>query len=71
MCIPWWVTLPQCPIESPWGTPPLSYNTVLSFQMVWATTNKIGCAVHTCRNMNVWGDIWENAVYLVCNYSPK
>lgn len=50
---------------------PLSFNTVLSFQMVWATTNKIGCAVHTCRNMNVWGDTWENAVYLVCNYSPK
>jgi len=21
--------------------------------------------------MNVWGDVWENAVYLVCNYSPK
>ncbi|CAJ0959290.1 unnamed protein product [Ranitomeya imitator] len=21
--------------------------------------------------MNVWGEIWENAVYLVCNYSPK
>ncbi|EGV94115.1 Cysteine-rich secretory protein LCCL domain-containing 2 [Cricetulus griseus] len=40
-------------------------------QMVWATTNKVGCAVHTCRSMNVWGDIWENAVYLVCNYSPK
>ncbi|XP_041506688.1 cysteine-rich secretory protein LCCL domain-containing 2 [Microtus oregoni] len=40
-------------------------------QMVWATTNKVGCAVHTCRRINVWGDIWENAVYLVCNYSPK
>ncbi|KAG3256750.1 cysteine rich secretory protein LCCL domain containing 2 [Ictidomys tridecemlineatus] len=40
-------------------------------QMVWATTTKIGCAVNTCRRMNVWGDIWENAVYLVCNYSPK
>ncbi|XP_010596124.1 cysteine-rich secretory protein LCCL domain-containing 2 isoform X2 [Loxodonta africana] len=40
-------------------------------QIVWATTNKVGCAVHTCRRMNVWGDMWENAVYLVCNYSPK
>lgn len=69
MHIPWWVALIRCPTESPWGT--LSYNTGLSFQMVWATTNKIGCAVHTCRSMNVWGDIWENAVYLVCNYSPK
>ncbi|XP_039083224.1 cysteine-rich secretory protein LCCL domain-containing 2 [Hyaena hyaena] len=40
-------------------------------QMVWATTNKVGCAVNTCRRINVWGDVWENAVYLVCNYSPK
>nr|AJE59585.1 CRISPLD2 [Sus scrofa] len=40
-------------------------------QIVWATTTKIGCAVNTCRRMNVWGDVWENAVYLVCNYSPK
>ncbi|KAM6225474.1 cysteine-rich secretory protein LCCL domain-containing 2 isoform 1-T1 [Rhynchocyon petersi] len=40
-------------------------------QIVWATTNKVGCAVHTCRQMTVWGDVWENAVYLVCNYSPK
>ncbi|XP_055001903.1 cysteine-rich secretory protein LCCL domain-containing 2 [Sorex araneus] len=40
-------------------------------QIVWATTTKIGCAVHTCPRMDVWGDVWENAVYLVCNYSPK
>ncbi|XP_072492320.1 cysteine-rich secretory protein LCCL domain-containing 2 [Notamacropus eugenii] len=40
-------------------------------QIVWATTNKVGCAVNTCRRINVWGDMWENAVYLVCNYSPK
>ncbi|KAM5263768.1 cysteine-rich secretory protein LCCL domain-containing 2 [Ctenodactylus gundi] len=40
-------------------------------QIVWATTNKIGCAVNTCHSMNVWGEVWENAVYLVCNYSPK
>ncbi|XP_069917956.1 cysteine-rich secretory protein LCCL domain-containing 2 isoform X1 [Oryctolagus cuniculus] len=40
-------------------------------QVVWATTNKMGCAVNTCRRMDVWGSIWENAVYLVCNYSPK
>lgn len=43
----------------------------LSLQIVWATTNKIGCAVNVCKQMNVWGEIWENAVYLVCNYSPK
>nr|XP_028595914.1 cysteine-rich secretory protein LCCL domain-containing 2 isoform X1 [Podarcis muralis] len=40
-------------------------------QVVWATTNKVGCAVNVCKRMDVWGQIWENAVYLVCNYSPK
>ncbi|XP_078524377.1 cysteine-rich secretory protein LCCL domain-containing 2 [Lissotriton helveticus] len=40
-------------------------------QIVWSTTTKIGCAVNVCKQMSVWGDIWENAVYLVCNYSPK
>lgn len=40
-------------------------------QIVWATTNKVGCAVNVCNRMNVWGETWENAVYLVCNYSPK
>ncbi|XP_048402931.1 cysteine-rich secretory protein LCCL domain-containing 2 [Stegostoma tigrinum] len=40
-------------------------------QLVWATTNRVGCAVNICGRMNVWGEIWENAVYLVCNYSPK
>ncbi|KAJ6657138.1 hypothetical protein lerEdw1_002727 [Lerista edwardsae] len=40
-------------------------------QIVWATTNKVGCAVHVCKTISVWGETWENAVYLVCNYSPK
>ncbi|XP_078720282.1 cysteine-rich secretory protein LCCL domain-containing 2-like [Lampetra fluviatilis] len=40
-------------------------------QLVWATTNRVGCAINTCYNMDVWGQIWEKAVYLVCNYSPK
>ncbi|KAI1889936.1 hypothetical protein AGOR_G00168040 [Albula goreensis] len=40
-------------------------------QLVWATTSRVGCAVHVCPRMNVWGEIWNNAVYLVCNYSPK
>lgn len=44
---------------------------VLCFQIVWATTTKVGCAVNVCKQMSVWGEIWENAVYLVCNYSPK
>lgn len=40
-------------------------------QLVWATTSRVGCAVNVCPRMNVWGDVWENAIYLVCNYSPK
>ncbi|KAI4786272.1 hypothetical protein KUCAC02_037228 [Chaenocephalus aceratus] len=40
-------------------------------QLVWATSSRIGCAVNTCYNMNVWGQIWAKAVYLVCNYSPS
>ncbi|XP_046898505.1 cysteine-rich secretory protein LCCL domain-containing 2 [Hypomesus transpacificus] len=40
-------------------------------QLVWATTSRVGCAVHLCPRMNVWGEMWENALYLVCNYSPK
>lgn len=43
----------------------------ISSQMVWASSNKVGCAVHTCHNMNVWGSVWKRATYLVCNYSPK
>ncbi|KAJ0011918.1 hypothetical protein NQD34_012893, partial [Periophthalmus magnuspinnatus] len=39
-------------------------------QLVWATSNRIGCAINVCYNMNVWGMIWAKAVYLVCNYSP-
>nr|XP_056701422.1 peptidase inhibitor R3HDML [Euleptes europaea] len=40
-------------------------------QMVWASSNRIGCAIHTCTNMNVWGNTWRRAVYLVCNYAIK
>ncbi|XP_049574681.1 cysteine-rich secretory protein LCCL domain-containing 2 [Syngnathus scovelli] len=40
-------------------------------QVVWSTTSRVGCAVHVCPRMNVWGETWENAIYLVCNYSPK
>ncbi|XP_051887628.1 peptidase inhibitor 15-like [Pristis pectinata] len=40
-------------------------------QMIWAASNKIGCAVHTCSNMNVWGSRWHHTIFLVCNYSIK
>lgn len=47
----------------------LIYVSIFS-QLVWATSNRIGCAINVCYNMNVWGMIWAKAVYLVCNYSP-
>nr|XP_006132298.1 peptidase inhibitor R3HDML [Pelodiscus sinensis] len=40
-------------------------------QMVWASSNRIGCAINTCTNMKVWGSTWRQAVYLVCNYAIK
>ncbi|XP_042569750.1 peptidase inhibitor 15-like [Cyprinus carpio] len=40
-------------------------------QMVWATSNKIGCAIRRCSNMNVFGSMWKQATLLVCNYSIK
>ncbi|KAH0619121.1 hypothetical protein JD844_018807 [Phrynosoma platyrhinos] len=51
---------------------PVIITTLLSpKQMVWASSNRIGCAIHTCNNMNVWGSTWRRAVYLVCNYAVK
>uniref|UniRef100_A0A8C2YTV9 R3H domain containing like n=1 Tax=Chinchilla lanigera TaxID=34839 RepID=A0A8C2YTV9_CHILA len=40
-------------------------------QMVWASSNRLGCAIHTCDSINVWGNTWYQAVYLVCNYAMK
>ncbi|KAK2869970.1 hypothetical protein Q8A67_024362 [Cirrhinus molitorella] len=56
---------PRCPLKC-YGPMCTHYT-----QMVWATSNKVGCAIHTCHNMNVWGSVWKRATYLVCNYSPK
>ncbi|NXF94882.1 PI15 inhibitor, partial [Eubucco bourcierii] len=56
---------PRCPMRC-YGPMCTHYT-----QMVWATSNRIGCAIHTCHNMNVWGAVWRQAVYLVCNYAPK
>ncbi|XP_039982308.1 peptidase inhibitor 15-A [Xiphias gladius] len=56
---------PRCPLRC-YGPMCTHYT-----QMVWATSNKVGCAVHTCHNINVWGAVWKRATYLVCNYSPK
>lgn len=40
-------------------------------QMVWASSNRLGCAIHTCGSISVWGSTWHQAVYLVCNYAIK
>uniref|UniRef100_A0A665TQ40 SCP domain-containing protein n=1 Tax=Echeneis naucrates TaxID=173247 RepID=A0A665TQ40_ECHNA len=40
-------------------------------QMVWASTNRVGCAVRKCSNMFVFGSMWREATLLVCNYSIK
>ncbi|XP_024129030.1 cysteine-rich secretory protein LCCL domain-containing 1b [Oryzias melastigma] len=55
---------PHCPLRC--SGPVCTHYT----QLVWATSNRIGCAINVCYNMNVWGMIWAKAVYLVCNYSP-
>ncbi|TNN77291.1 Cysteine-rich secretory protein LCCL domain-containing 1 [Liparis tanakae] len=55
---------PHCPLRC--SGPVCTHYT----QLVWATSNRIGCAINVCYNMNVWGMIWTKAVYLVCNYSP-
>ncbi|XP_066508754.1 peptidase inhibitor 15-like isoform X2 [Hoplias malabaricus] len=56
---------PRCPMRC-YGPMCTHYT-----QMVWATSNRVGCAVHVCYNMVVWGAVWRQATYLVCNYSPK
>ncbi|KAA8591461.1 hypothetical protein FQN60_002404 [Etheostoma spectabile] len=40
-------------------------------QMVWASTNRVGCAVRKCSHMSVFGSTWREATLLVCNYSIK
>ncbi|XP_071403652.1 peptidase inhibitor R3HDML [Centroberyx affinis] len=40
-------------------------------QMVWASTNRVGCAIKKCSNMYVFGSTWREATLLVCNYSIK
>ncbi|KAM9351051.1 peptidase inhibitor R3HDML [Symphorus nematophorus] len=40
-------------------------------QMVWASSNRVGCAVRKCSNMYVFGSAWREVTLLVCNYSIK
>ncbi|XP_017533267.2 peptidase inhibitor R3HDML [Manis javanica] len=59
----------DCNPHCPWhcSGPVCSHYT----QMVWASSSQLGCAIHTCGSINVWGDTWHQAVYLVCNYAIK
>ncbi|EHB06505.1 Peptidase inhibitor R3HDML [Heterocephalus glaber] len=59
----------ECTPHCPWhcNGPICSHYT----QMVWASSNRVGCAVHTCGSINVWGKTLYQAVYLVCNYAMK
>lgn len=36
--------------------------------MVWATSNKVGCAVHFCPEVTGFG---RNAAHFICNYGPR
>ncbi|XP_054845002.1 glioma pathogenesis-related protein 1-like [Eublepharis macularius] len=38
-------------------------------QMVWATSYKIGCAVHFCQKVH--GFSLPNAAHFICNYGPS
>ncbi|NP_001373427.1 peptidase inhibitor R3HDML precursor [Danio rerio] len=40
-------------------------------QMVWAASNKIGCAIKKCSDIFVFGSMWKQATLLVCNYAIK
>ncbi|NXR09624.1 CRSPL inhibitor, partial [Semnornis frantzii] len=40
-------------------------------QMVWASSSRLGCALSTCTNIQVWGSMWRHATLLVCNYAIK
>ncbi|OWK03562.1 hypothetical protein Celaphus_00007996, partial [Cervus elaphus hippelaphus] len=57
----------DCTPHCPWrcSGPVCSHYT----QMVWASSNRLGCAIHTCGSIRVWGSTWHQAVYLVCNYA--
>ncbi|XP_055281693.1 peptidase inhibitor R3HDML isoform X2 [Moschus berezovskii] len=59
----------DCTPHCPWrcSGPVCSHYT----QMVWASSNRLGCAIHTCGSIRVWGSTWRQAVYLVCNYAIK
>jgi len=40
-------------------------------QVVWARSLKVGCGVARCPTVNIGGgSSWNNAVIVVCNYSP-
>ncbi|KAM9372293.1 peptidase inhibitor R3HDML [Phaethornis superciliosus] len=40
-------------------------------QMVWASSSRLGCALATCANVQMWGSTWQHTVPLICNYAIK
>ncbi|KAM9248648.1 LOW QUALITY PROTEIN: peptidase inhibitor R3HDML [Dugong dugon] len=59
----------DCNPHCPWrcSGPVCSHYT----QSVFPSPHPLGCAIHTCGSINVWGSTWRWAVYLVCNYAIK
>lgn len=39
-------------------------------QLVHAKSTKVGCAYNLCPTMTVAGEVWKNALYVVCDYTP-
>jgi hypothetical protein len=39
-------------------------------QLVAARSNEVGCGYAQCATMNVGGEIWNNALFVVCDYNP-
>jgi hypothetical protein len=39
-------------------------------QLVHSESILVGCAYKNCPTMNVGGEVWQNALYVVCDYTP-
>jgi len=39
-------------------------------QVVWSTSNKVGCGYSKCSSVAVGEAVWNNVIIVVCDYSP-
>ena len=48
------------------------YPCLIKLQVVWATSNNLGCGATHCSNVTFWGNVYflGNTYFLVCNYGP-